>query len=179
MTPEPGTGSQGLADLCRTALDQGAAWCRRHLLPRLLGLLAETRQSIWSNRVRSFLLALPLAVGLLAAFRIAPALYGRFALAHAAGIAARQLEIKGEDRTLLDLRRQAFELGFPEAALEPGTFRLEITSSMDSSLCTVSYRFTHVVNLYGLAHLPMRIQGKVTQAMVSAVPTAAPEEAVQ
>ena len=173
-----GTGPGGLPGLAARVLAWAAASWRYTLLPWCRTFPVELAQAIWSRRVRSCLATLPLAACVLAALRLLPAVYGRYALAHAAGNAARQVQLKGEERVLRELRRQAFELGLTEAALDPGTFHLDQEAAEQGSLCTVSYAFTHVVRFYGLATLPMRIEAKVTRQVVPP-PVTLPEEGVQ
>ena len=156
------------------ALARARRWAREHLLRRPCQWLAELGQALTAHRVRSALAALLLAGAGLVALRILPAVYGRYALAHAAGNAARQIRLKGEDRVLWELRGQAFDLGLVEVAMDPDGFLIETGYQEDLPVCTVSYAFTHVVPILGALRLPMRIQAKVTRAVVEPAPLEAP-----
>ncbi|BDU73914.1 hypothetical protein [Mesoterricola silvestris] len=150
----------------RTLATQAAS----RLARRLLGLLSELWQRSTAHRILGAATLLVLAAILLAGLRAAPLVYGHYALRHAAAIAARQSRIKGEEATLLSLRRRAFDLGLTEAALEEGAFTLAPGLTDDGPVCTVSYAFTHQVNVYGLFRLPVRFRGQVTGVQLDPAP---------
>jgi hypothetical protein len=132
------------------------------LLSRLLDYLIEAVQAVTSSRVRALAGLVLLVVGLMAASRLLPAVYGRYALAQAALTAAQQVNLKGEDQVLLDLRRQAFKLGLTEAALDTDLFTLERQDTDHGQTCTVSYDFSHPVRIIGRYRVKMRIRNRVT-----------------
>lgn len=168
--------SEALKALAKALLARGAAWLRTRALPRVLGFLAEAWQQLTAHRVRNLLVLALLAAAALGAARLVPVVYGRAALAHAAGDAARQSRIKGEDRVVWELRHRAFELGLTEGALEPDVFRLETGWNDDGPTCTVSYDFVHTVPVYGAWRVPVRVRGKVTRIQVEPTPNALDEE---
>jgi len=129
---------------------------------RLLDYLIEAFQALASSRVRALVGIILLVVGLAAASRLLPAVYSRYALAQAALTAAQQVNLKGEEQVLLDLRRQAFKLGLTEAALASDLFRLDCQETDHGQTCTVSYDFIHSVRIIGRFQLKMRIQNRVT-----------------
>lgn len=148
------------------------AWLQATLpgLLRTLGsLLAWLRAFITSGRLWGSLgrlLATACGVGAaLAGVQAIPLVYGHFALAHEARNGAQQCLLKGEDQVLRNLRRAAFKLGFPEAALEPGAFTFTYPHEDGLATCAITYDFVHVVNCYGLAKLPIRFHHEVTRPM--------------
>jgi hypothetical protein len=148
----------------------------RRLGWRLQGFLWELRHAFSVRGVFSILSYAFLLALLLAGIRVAPVLYGRAALVHAARIAAQQSALKGTDRVTLELRHRAFELGFPEAALEPDVFRVDPRLNEDGPACEVAYDFVHTVSFYGAFRLPIRIQARVERPQVEALPSPLGEE---
>ena len=157
-------------------LEQGLVWCRDRLVPWFLGCFAEVWQAITGHRLRTFLTTLGLALAVLVLVRLVPAVYGRFALAHDAANAARQVNLKGEDQVLWELRRHAFKLGLTEAALDPEVFSLETSQGEFGTSCTIAYDFIHVVPLAGTYRLRLRYQARITRLAVDPQPTGLPEE---
>ncbi|WP_306599554.1 hypothetical protein [Geothrix sp. 21YS21S-2] len=137
---------------------------------RIRGFLDEVGQGLAAHRFRSTVALLILATALLAGARALPVVYGHYALRHAAGIAARQSRIKGEEGARASLRRRAFDLGLTEAALDADSFKLETGLTEEGPVCTVSYDFTHQVDVYGVFTLPVRFRGKVTGIQVDPLP---------
>jgi hypothetical protein len=117
--------------------------------------------------LRRILLFGGLALGFLAVIRIAPVLYGRLALAHAVGDAARQSLLLGDEGLRRKLDREAINLGFPEAALASDAFRAESFSSEEGlSMCAITYDFTHEVEFCGGVRIPLRIHDRVERVVV-------------
>lgn len=148
------------------------AWLQEALLwlLRTLGsLLAWLRAFATSRRPWSFLgrllAAAAGACAVLAGVQVILLVYGHFALAHEARNGAQQCLLKGEDQVLRNLRRTAFKLGFPEAALEPGVFTFTYPHEDGLPTCGITYDFVHVVNCYGLAKLPIRFHHEVIRPM--------------
>jgi hypothetical protein len=156
-------------------LRERVSWRIRAFLHALPGVLVETWQVLvcrWLRRAFGMLLLL--AMGWIAFMGI-QVTYGRFALVHQAGIAARQYRLKGEDRVILDLRRRAFALGFPEAALEEGAFRTEETEREGLELRVVSFDFIHRVRFpFGMA-CRIRIHGKAESVPMDPPASASPD----
>jgi len=146
------------------------AWMRDRLRPRAWAFLTECWARVIAHRYRSSLGTLALAALLLAGIKLAPPIYGRFALAHASEIAARQSRIKGEERVVRELRLRAFELGFTQAALAPEVFRLEEVLTDEGPCCRVSYDFIHRVPFYGLLDLPLRMKHEVLRLQIDPQP---------
>ncbi|GEM_PF-2595365 len=165
-TPEP----QTIRGILEGWLD-AAILAALRVLARLWVRLVELWHAIGTHRLRSLAGLAVLACGLLAGIRLAPVIYGRYALVHAAGNAARQTLLKGEARVVDDLRHRAFELGLTEAALEPDTFRLQPVYTDEGACCQVSYDFVHVVNFYGLWRMPVRLKASVTRLQVEPLPS--------
>jgi hypothetical protein len=138
-----------------------------------LGWFSRFLRHRWIKRAIG--ISLVLAVGL-TAFRAVPVIYARFALAHAAGDAARQLHLKGEARVLADLRRAAAGLGLLEAAADGGVFRLQTADADGGTWCTISFDFTHEVDCYGFGRWPVAIRGKVLRLVQEPVPGAPPPD---
>lgn len=162
--------SEELLALAKALLARGRAWLRGRALPRALGFLAEVWQHLTAHRVRNLLVLLIFVAALLGAVRLVPVAYGRAALTHAAGLAARQSLQKGEDRVVWELRLRAFELGFTEGALETDVFHLDSSFSDEGPTCTVTYDFIHKVDFYGVWRLPVRVKGKVTRLQLEPLP---------
>jgi hypothetical protein len=137
---------------------------------RIRGFLGELAQRFTTHRFRSTVALLLLAAALLAGARALPVVYGHYALRHAAGIAARQSRIKGEEGARSTLRRRAFDLGLTEAALGEDVFKLEAGLTDEGPVCTVSYDFMHQVNVYGVFTLPVRFRGEVTGVQLDPLP---------
>lgn len=168
--------SDDLRELAKQLLEKAARWGRTRFLPRVLGFFAEVWQRLTAHRLRSAVELLVLAALALAGAKFVALGYGRAALAYDAGLAARQLKMKGEDRVLSDLRHQAFDLGFTEAAVMPELFQLETGSSDEGDTCTVSYDFVHTVTFYGAGRLRVRVKGKVTRLEVEPQPNPLTDE---
>ncbi len=134
------------------------------------GFLGEVLQRFSAHRLLGAAVLLVLGAGLLAGARALPVVYGHYALRHAAGIAARQSRIKGEEAALHALRRRAFDLGFTEAALGEDAFRLTPGLTEEGPVCTVSYDFTHLVSVYGLFAVPVRVRAEVTGVQLDPLP---------
>jgi hypothetical protein len=147
----------GLRDRCRV---------------RFTDLLAELWQAITARWIRSLFTALFAGTVAVAGLKLLPVVYGRYALLHAAGLAARQSLLKGEDRVVLELRVKAYDLGLTEGALASDVFRLEPTTLEDGPACVVTYDFIHRVDFFGLYRLPMRCRGRVVRLQVTPVPNA-------
>lgn len=159
----------------KTVLGQAWGWCRTRLWPRVAGFLSELWHAFTLHRLRNAFALLVLAAMLAVAIPLLPAVYGRFALAHAAGLAARQVRLKGEDRVLWELRRQAFTLGLTEGALEPDVFKLESGSGEDGTTCTVAYDFIHRVHVVRGVTFPLRCKARITRLVVEPLPNELPE----
>lgn len=157
--------ARALARLRALAVPAGS-----RLWGRIRGFLGEVFQRFSAHRFRSTVALLVLAAALLAGARTLPVVYGHYALRHAAGIAARQSRIKGEEGARGTLRRRAFDLGLTEAALGEDVFKLETGLTDEGPVCTVSYDFTHQVNVYGVFTLPVRFRGEVTGVQVDPLP---------
>lgn len=138
----------------------------RALAKRLPGGLAAAR----SLRLGRALTLAVLAALLLTAGRVLPLVYGRFALAQEAATAAQQVTVLGEATVLARLQRKAFALGFTEAA-SADCFRLEYRREDGVELCAVSYDFIHSVDCYGVAKVPLRVQGQVVRAPMARIQT--------
>ena len=152
----------------------------RLLAPPLRGLALGARAGLaflGSARLWNLLGLALLASGLLAGFQLLPLLYGRLSLAHEAGIAAQQSTRLGEATVLRNLQRAAFKAGFPEAALRPGTFSLAYIQEDGLEQCAISYDFIQVVNLYGLARLPLHIHARVVRPTADLPPPPSDPEA--
>jgi len=160
-----------LLALLRSLPGRARAWWRNRLRPRLQGLPTEVWQHLTAHRMRTLAGALLFVAAALAGIRTVPPIYGRYALAHAAGIAARQSRLKGEAQVVLELRHRAFELGLTEAAMEPEVFHLEAVLNDEGPCCRVTYDFVHVVHVLGRFRWPMRIQGDVTRLQVDPMPS--------
>jgi hypothetical protein len=133
------------------------------LLTRAWALLA-------SSRLRRTLSTVTLGLGLLVGGRFLPVVYGHYALAHEAGNASAQSVAWGTEHVLGKLRRAAFDLGFPEAALQPDAFSLTFTDEDGLQRCAVAYDFTHVVDCYGFAKVPVRIRNRVVRRTLDRPP---------
>ena len=138
-------------------------------------LLTPLWRLLSSRRLWRWLTAATVTALVLVAMRVLPALYGRMALAREAGDAARQCQMKGEDRVLRNLQRAAFTLGFTEAT-QARLFTLEKFQEDGVLYCSVSYDFTHRVNLYGLAHLALPVKAKVLRPTLDPLPTPTPDD---
>lgn len=133
-------------------------------------VLAWLRRALWNRSLKRLLGLALLLASFLVAGKAVPVVYGRFALAHAAGDAARQLRMKGEDRILRDLRRAAAELGLTEGATQPDAFQVAVAYEGTGVWCTVSFDFVHEVDCYGFAKLPVTIRGKALRAVLEPQP---------
>lgn len=157
--------ARALARLRALAVPAGS-----RLWSRIRGFLGEVAQRFTAHRFRSTVALLVLMAALLAGARALPVVYGHYALRHAAGIAARQSRIKGEEAARETLRHRAFDLGLTEAALNDEIFKLETGLTDDGPVCTVSYDFTHKVHFYGVFTLPVRFRGEVTGVQLDPLP---------
>jgi hypothetical protein len=153
---------------------QGAAraraWCLGPGRAKLADLPEEAWQALTAHRIRSLFTTLAAAAVVMGGLKLVPAVYARYALVHAADVAARQSLLKGEDRVVLELRHRAYDLGLMEAVLPPDVFRLEPTYLAEGPACAVSYDFIHRVDFYGLYRLPLRYRARVVRLSVNLFP---------
>ena len=120
-----------------------------------------------------------LAAVVLTGIKVVPFYYARYELAHAAGDAAQQAKAVGVEPVLRRLNREAFKLGFTEAALNPETFQLEFVTEDGLDECAISYDFVQQVNLYGVARLPLRVRDRVLRPSLAVVATPDIDKLVQ
>ena len=169
--PEPErepTCAERLVALERLAIPLGKACLR---------LLARLKEWFWEGALARLMRLLVLAVvaaGILVGLKVVPALYGRYALAQAAGNAARQSLLLGTAVVQRRLAREAFNQGFPEAALDPELFQVEQFSQEGAPQCAVSYDFVHVLDFYGFAQVPLPVRARVEAMPVVPDPTVEP-----
>jgi hypothetical protein len=155
------------------------AWllsCALLALRLLCMFLARAWAFLASSRTRRLLFTAALTLALLAGARLLPVLYGHYALAHEARTASEQSVAMGTDRVVRNLQRAAFNLGFHEAALQPGVFTLEFVYEDGLQRCAVSYDFTHVVDFYGFKRVPLRIRHQVVRRTLDRLPSMAEDE---
>ena len=162
--------------LLHALLEMGQAALLALLTKALRGLRAAlqgTWELVSTSRLYTLLATGLLVCALAAGIQLLPALYGRLSLAHEASIAAQQSLRAGEGRVIFNLKRAALKQGFPEAVLQPGIFRLEYSQEDGIQECAVSYDFIHVVQLFGLAKLPVRIRvrHRVLRPVAEPLPT--------
>ena len=132
--------------------------------------LGACRAFLTSSRPWNLLALAIFLSGLLAGIKLLPLVYGRWSLAHEAGIAAQQSVRVGEEGVQRNLHRAAFKLGFTAAALRPETFKLDFVQEDGLDLCAISYDFIQPVNLYGLARFPFHVHARILRPPVEASP---------
>jgi hypothetical protein len=150
--------------------------CALLALRLLCSFLAWAWGFLAASRTRRLLSLAALTLALLAGVRLLPVLYGHYALAHEARTASEQSVAMGTERVVRNLQRAAFNLGFHEAALQPGVFTLEFAYEDGLQRCTVSYDFTHMVDFYGFKRVPLRIRHRVVRRTLDRLPSMAEEE---
>jgi hypothetical protein len=119
------------------------------------------------GKIGCILSLLVLAAALGTAYKAVPVLYTDNELKNFAGELAVQAGITPPETLLAELQNKAKELDIPEA-LAPGALDVTSGGERKSGVCTVSIKYTRIVDLYGIYPLAITNEKTITTPYMDA-----------